>query len=163
MANELIHKNVPVAIVIKVKSIAMQTVRIVQAVILMIIVALAASCAASKEYTSKLFAPRTPIIKDSIAIAAIPRFLNIDSSEDNQEGWVTTDIIMGRADTTVNTIALDNLAQNFPAKKDSLTIVAKTENTKSITATESKDLPEETVPVAKTSRPGSTRNKRTRE
>ena len=41
---------------IKIKSITMQTARIVQAVVLMMIVALAASCAASKEYTSKLFA-----------------------------------------------------------------------------------------------------------
>ena len=35
----------------------MQTVRLLQAVALMLIVALAASCTATKEYTSKLFAP----------------------------------------------------------------------------------------------------------
>ena len=59
MANELINKCVEFILPIKIKSIAMQTTRIVQAVILMMIVAMAASCAASKEYTSKLFAPRS--------------------------------------------------------------------------------------------------------
>jgi hypothetical protein len=162
MANELIHKNVLVVIVIKVKSIAMQTVRIIQAVILMIIVALAASCASTKEYTSKLFAPRTSANKDSTAIAATPRFLNIDSTEDNQEGWVSTDIIMGRVDTTINTITLDNLAQTFPVKKDSVAVV-KIANKKTVPDTEAKPPLEETAPVAKTSRPVSTRNKRTRE
>ena len=93
----------------------MQTARILQAVILMMIVALAASCTATKQYTSKLFAPRTQEIKDSQAIAVSPlRFLELDSAGADQNGWVTTDIIMGR-DTISNTLALDNLAKTFPA------------------------------------------------
>ena len=52
----------------------MQTTRIGQAVILMMIVAMAASCAASKEYTSKLFAPRTPVVTDSQSIALSKTF-----------------------------------------------------------------------------------------
>ena len=35
-----------------------------------------------------------------------------------EEGWVTTDIIMGR-DTTNNTTALDNFAKVFPSSSDS--------------------------------------------
>ena len=51
----------------------MQTTRIVQAVILMMVVAMAASCAASKEYTSKLFAPRIPVAKDTQAAPELIR------------------------------------------------------------------------------------------
>jgi len=80
----------------------MQTTRMVQAVVLMMIVAIAASCAASKQYTSKLFAPRIPVAKDSQAIAL--RFLEIDSADTEKEGWVSTDIIMGR-DTVSQTLA----------------------------------------------------------
>jgi hypothetical protein len=102
----------------------MQTTRIVQAVVLMMIVAVAASCSASKEYTSKLFAPRNPAIKDSQAVAL--RFLELDKVEPDQENWVTTDIIMGR-DTLSKTLALDKLAQVFPASPISTEALAKTE------------------------------------
>ena len=140
----------------------MQTVRIVQAVILMTIVALAASCAVGKEYTSKIFAPRTSVVKDVTPTAKTPRFLNIDTVEDSREGWVTTDLIMGR-ETIKNSITLDNLAQVFPAKKDSLTL-AKTENKSfSNIPVEVKASPGESAPVARTNLPGGIRNKRTRE
>jgi hypothetical protein len=62
----------------------MQISRIVQAVMLMMIVALAASCASSKEYTSKLFAPRTPVIKDSQVLAI--RFLELDRNQSGKHG-----------------------------------------------------------------------------
>ena len=136
----------------------MQTTRIGQAVILMMIVAMAASCAASKEYTSKLFAPRTPVVTDSQSIAL--RFLNLDSAETNTEGWVTTDIIMGR-DTISNTLALDKLSKTFPVVTDT---VAKTEQIKtSAVVNETKAIPVESVPVAKNINPGEVRSKRTRE
>jgi hypothetical protein len=90
----------------------MQTARIVQAVVLMMIVAVAASCSASKEYTSKLFAPRTPTVKDSQAVAL--RFLELDGVDADKDNWVSTDIIMGR-DTLSQTLALDKLAETFPA------------------------------------------------
>ncbi|MBI5858860.1 MAG: hypothetical protein HZB42_14610 [Sphingobacteriales bacterium] len=105
----------------------MQVTRIVQAVVLMLIVALAASCAASKEYSSKLFKPRIETPVDSQAVAL--RFLELDKLDANKEDWVSTDIIMGR-DTTSNTFALDNLAKIFPAKQATKTSdsVTKDEN-----------------------------------
>ena len=91
----------------------MQTARILQAVVLMLIVGLAASCASSKEYTSKLFAPRIPEIKDTQALAI--RFLELDAFDaDKQgEGWVTTDIITGK-DTSNQSAVLDNFVKTFP-------------------------------------------------
>lgn len=43
----------------------MQTTKIIQAVILMLIIALAASCAAGKQYSALVFGPRAPMVKDS--------------------------------------------------------------------------------------------------
>jgi hypothetical protein len=99
----------------------MQTARLLQAVALMLIVALAASCAATKEYTSKIFPSKTEV-KDSQAVAL--RFLDLDKLEPDQENWVSTDIIMGR-DTGSKTAALDKLSEVFPAtgiKKTSDTV-----------------------------------------
>jgi hypothetical protein len=138
----------------------MQTGRIVQAVILMMIVALAASCATSKEYTSKLFAPRTPVVRDSQAITL--RFLNTDSGDTDKEGWVTTDIIMGR-DTASNTKALDKLAKTFPVTAPIDTTI-KSDQAKTIpVVAETKTTPVESEPVAKVVKPGEVRNKRTRD
>lgn len=137
----------------------MQTARILQAVALMLIVALAASCAASKEYSSKLFKPRTETVKDSQAVAL--RFLELDKLEDGKDGWVTTDIIMGR-DTASQTAALDILAKTFPAGKatrDSA-IIVKDDKTIPVVA-ETKTTPAADVPIAKNT--GERRNKKTRE
>ena len=142
---------------------AMQTARMVQAVILMIIVALAASCAVSKEYTSKLFTPRIPVIKDSQSLATSPRFLELDKLEINPENMVSTDIIMGR-NTSGNSIALDHLANNLPTSLDTVTNITKSFKTDSINITTKKIIKtEETEPVAKSSKPGEVRSKRTRE
>ncbi|NOT52099.1 MAG: hypothetical protein HOP10_12575 [Chitinophagaceae bacterium] len=89
----------------------MQTARIVQAVALMLIVAMAASCAATKEYASKIFPTQTEV-KDSQAVAL--RFLELDKLQPGDVNWVTTDIIMGR-DTGSKTAALDKLSEVFPA------------------------------------------------
>ncbi len=136
----------------------MQAGKIVQVVILLLIVGLAASCASSKEYTSKLFAPRIPEIKDTQSLAL--RFLELDAfnAEKQGEGWVTTDIITGR-DTTNQTAVLDNFVKTYPAKKDSIASVSSKE-TKVV-----KTVPvvTEPVPVAKNAKPGEVRNKRTRE
>ena len=131
----------------------MQTARILQAVVLMLIVALAASCASSKEYTSKLFAPRIPVIKDSQAVAL--RFLELDAfdAEKQGDGWVTTDIITGR-DTTSQTAVLDNFVKTYPAKKDTISSVA---------SKEIKIIPIQPEPVAKNAKPGEVRTKRSRE
>lgn len=151
----------------------MQTARILQAVALMLIVALAASCAASKEYSSKLFAPRSEEKKDSQAVSL--RFLELDKLETEKEGWVTTDIIMGR-DTASKTAALDNLAKTFPAGKiikDS-TVISKADlpSPKESIPTrqdgkiipvvaESKTAPVAEIPIAKNT--GEGRTKKTRE
>jgi hypothetical protein len=140
----------------------MQTTRMVQAVVLMMIVAIAASCAASKQYTIKLFTPRIPVAKDSQAIAL--RFLEIDSADTEKEGWVSTDIIMGR-DTVSKTLALDKFTKFYPAASAPTDSIVKTEKAKAtpIVVTESNPLPEESVPVAKNANPGEVRTKKTRE
>ncbi len=146
---------------IKIKSITMQKIRIGQAVALMMVVAMAASCAASKEYTSKLFTPRIPSAQDSQTVAL--RFLDFDSAETNKEGWVTTDIIMGR-DTVSNTLALDKLSKVFPAATTTTAdSVAKTDPAKTTAVhAQTKSIPAESEPVAKNINPGEVRNKKTR-
>ncbi len=135
----------------------MQISRIVQAVMLMMIVALAASCAASKDYTSKLFAPRMPVVKDSQVL--VLRFLELDKLEPNAENMVSTDAIMGR-DTATSSVALDNLAINLPANADT---IVKASVSKTIPVADKKNIPVESEPVAKSSKPGEIRTKRTRE
>lgn len=140
----------------------MQTIRLVQAVALMMILALAASCAVSKQYTSKLFAPRTEPARDSQAIAI--RFLDTDSADEKKEGWVSTDIIMGR-DTSTGTAALDNLALVFPPKKtvtDSPVRAAQADSSAAMTIT-AKTAPVQEPAVAKTTvMANGTRTKRSR-
>lgn len=134
----------------------MQKARILQAVVLMLIVASAASCASSKEYTSKLFTPREPAIKDTQVLAL--RFLELDAfdNEKQGEGWVTTDIITGK-DTSNQSAVLDNFVKTYPAKKDTSNSVATRE------IKEIKVNPVITEPVAKNVKTGEVRNKRSRE
>ena len=134
---------------IKINPPGMQKGRIVQAVILIMIVAVAASCAASKEYTSKIFPSRTPEMKDSQAVAL--RFLELDGLEASQDGWVSTDIIKGK-DTTSQTLLLDKLSMTIPPVPDS-TLLRPKEKTK----------PLPTEPVAKNGNPGEVRSKKTRD
>ena len=140
----------------------MQTARMVQGVVLMMIVAMALSCAASKEYSSKLFTPRIPVVKDSQQIAK--RFLLIDSAEVDTKDWVTTDIIMGR-ETDSKTLALDKLAKVFPANPLVLDSSTKKGQAKTIPEIGAivKTVPAETEPVAKNIIPGEIRTKRVRE
>lgn len=118
----------------------MQTARLVQAVIVMLVMALAASCAASKEYSSKLFAPKVEVQKDSQAIAL--RFLEIDPNEKSTEDWVTTDIIRG-IDTSWSTASLDNLAKILPSEtktiKPTYEPVARTTNTNGVRAKKTRE------------------------
>ena len=147
----------------------MQTKRILQAVVLMIVVAVATSCAASKEYSSKLFKPRTDEVKDSQSVAL--RFLELDKIDSDKENWVSTDIIMGR-DTAGNTWALDKLAKTFPAvavSKDTTITVKEEEKTTPVlvetkpAVIETKPLPVTDHPIAKNYNTGEVRNKKTRE
>jgi hypothetical protein len=154
--------------VIKIKSIAMQTKGILQAVIFMIVVALVASCAASKEYSSKLFSPRNENVKDSQTTAL--RFLELDGLQSEKDGWVSTDFIMGR-DTGNKTLALDKLTKVFPAasavkytattSKEDLP-AGQTGKTIPVTM-DTKPIPAAEQPIAKNYDPTEVRNKKTRE
>ena len=139
----------------------MQTARLVQAVIVMLIVALAASCAATKEYSSKLFAPRIEAQKDSQSLAL--RFLEIDSNEKSTEDWVTTDIIKG-IDTSMSTASLDNLAKILPSetKKDSVQVKNSDKPVAPIVAETKTNKPTD-EPVARTTNTNGVRSKKTRE
>ena len=137
----------------------MQTSRLVQAVIVMLIAALAASCAATKEYSSMLFAPRTTAQKDSQVLAL--RFLEINSDDKNTEDWVNTDNFMGRDSTTITAVP-DNLAKNISpdTKKDS-TQINNSDKAGSIIVQKTDKPTDE--PVAKTTPSGGVRSKKTRE
>lgn len=140
----------------------MQTKGILQAVIFMIVVALVASCAASKEYSSKLFSPRNETGKDNQAKAL--RFLELDGLQSEKDGWVTTDIIMGR-DTGSKTMALDKLAKVFPAVsavRDTTATTSKEEKTTPVYV-ETKPATVADQPIAKNYDPTEVRNKKTRE
>ena len=122
----------------------MRTTGIGQTVIFTTIVVLLTGCAATKEYTSKLFVPRDEKPK----VAAL-KFLDMDSSLTDQSGWVSTDIITGR-DTINKSIALDKLTRVLPVPGVD-------------TSSASKTTPIESEPVARYTNPGEIRTKRTRE
>lgn len=136
----------------------MQIARILQAVSLMMIIALAASCATGKEYTSKLFTPRSPIVKDTQNYAL--RFLKLDAFETEQqgEGWVSTDIITGR-DTVHSTAVLDNFVKNYQSKLDTSGNATSMELKK----VKSSPILTEPLPVARNAKPGEVRNKKVRD
>lgn len=142
----------------------MQTVKIVQAVALMLIVAAAASCASTKAYTSKLFAPRTEQQTDSTG--TVLRFLETGDEERDTGEWVSTDIITGR-DTTALTKALDQFAESFPAQANTGTKKGKTDSLgiqslpKDSLQTETKPLPGD--PLVKSGPVNGVRPKKTRE
>lgn len=141
----------------------MQTARIVQAVILMSIVALAASCAASKEYTSKLFKPAVDPVTDSQAFAV--RFLDLGDSDLNRENWVSTDIIMGRDTNKATLVALDKLTETVPARTAAM---QKDTTSRSVTPSVGEAVVQ-TVPVINepvvktTAAPNGTRTRKVRE
>ena len=87
----------------------MRIARIVQAVALMLVVALAASCATSKEYVGKLFGPRPSTFKDSQLLV---QFLELDSLNRNEDGWVETNITK---DTSAVTKSEPIVAESIPA------------------------------------------------
>ena len=139
----------------------MQKLRILQAVVLMTIVALAASCAASKEYSSKLFSPRNENVKDNQATAL--RFLELDSLQSENDGWVSTDLIMGR-DTGNKSAALDKLAKVFPAVSATRDTVTTSKNEKTIPVmVDAKTILATEQPIAKNYDPAEVRNKKSRE
>lgn len=141
----------------------MQIAKIVQAVFLLIIVALAASCATTNQYISKVFPAKQTLDKDSQVIAI--RFLDLEDINSNKDNLVTTDIIMGR-DTVSKTLALDNLTKIYPAATKVINDTSsKSINSKETIAVNTRD---ETEPIAKAPIPkavnqSGVREKRTRE
>ena len=139
----------------------MQTARLVQTVTLLLIVAVAASCSVSKEYSSKLFAPRTPTAKDSQVVAL--KFLDFENEKTEENGWVSTDIIMGR-DSSMSTATLDNFSKSYPAsptakpKSDSLQVI---KDAKPVLV-EAKPAPVAEEPVSNSLPIGGVRPKKTR-
>lgn len=69
---------------------------ILQAVILMLIIAMAASCAASKEYATRVFSKPKTATKDSTAMAKV-RFLEMDSLNNHPDMILVT--LPGEAST----------------------------------------------------------------
>jgi hypothetical protein len=134
----------------------------VQAVILMLIVAMAASCAVSKEYSSKIFRPRSSEKPDSQSARAI-RFLTTDSIDKTSNEWVSTDIINGK-DSVTQTTALDNLSKTFPANnspKDSVYLSKEVNSDPHGVIVEGVHTKTE-EPIVKTNRQNGVRSKRMR-
>lgn len=144
----------------------MYTGRLLQTVVLMLLVAMAASCAVSKDYSSKIFRPRnfSDIPADTTVTAL--HFLDIDTSEGDKANWVSTDVIMGR-DTSTGTAALDNFSKNFPAvKKDSIKVSEEKEpvrNTGPVILAEKKPTVKKDEPVVRSYDNSPVRSKKSRE
>lgn len=104
----------------------MQTIRLLQAAVLMLLVAVAASCASTKAYTAKIFAPRVPLPADSAATAL--RFFESEDPAVSTADWVSTDIIMGR-DSSGNSTVLDQFAKTYPAQAAPMPVIIKKDST----------------------------------
>ena len=114
----------------------MRTSRLLQAVVMLFVIAFTLSCAASKEYTAKILGPRNEPVKDT---ATTVRFLELEKINEKEDGWVTTDIL--KNDSTHTSPAIAKQKPLF--QKDSTVI--------------------DSEPVAKTTTTNGTRNKTTRE
>ena len=122
--------NCPLSALVKINPPEMQTARLLQAVV---VILLTASCTASKEYTAKIFGPRQEIPQDSM-VSKI-RFLELEKINQQEEGWVKTDIV---------------------TKKDSAVLA-----TKEVVVIDTTVIDAE--PVARTTPNNGTRNKTTRD
>lgn len=115
----------------KIKAIPMQTSKIIQAVILMMIVALAASCAAGKQYSDKVFGPRINSSKE--ARAKPVRFLGADEPEDSLSAPVLTKQV-----TTTDT-AVIVINGNRKLSHDTLAPVVRSGNTNGVRTKRTRD------------------------
>jgi hypothetical protein len=134
---------------ININILKMQIVRMLQAVVIMLIVAIAASCTASKQYTSKLFAPRNPIEKDSQSVAI--KFLELESLERDSMGYVSTNVFAGK-DSDSSSSAFDKSEKLLVLQTDSIQKIK-----------DEKNIILQTEPIAKTTIPGEIRKKRARD
>jgi len=111
----------------------MQTNKIIQAVILMLILAMAASCTMGKQYSSKVFGPRA--IPEKEPVSAKVRFLGADDDPDSTGSLTLTKPV------TTSDSALLVMPVNKPEKTIRDTI----------------------APVVRNGNSGGVRNKRTRD
>ncbi|MFM2338334.1 MAG: hypothetical protein RL115_1527 [Bacteroidota bacterium] len=105
----------------------MQVTRIIQAAILMVMIALAASCSSSKEFIGKIFpAKDTTSYTPHLAIKQ-PRFLQINNSELDSTGWIRSKPYSAN-DTIINTsvnivqkaapVTIVDSSNKMPSKKE---------------------------------------------
>lgn len=144
---------------------AMQTGRLLQTVVLLLLIAMAASCAVSKDYSSRIFPSRNASILATDTSATALRFLDMDTAEADKANWVSTDAIMGR-DTSTGTTILDNFSKSFPSlKKDSTNIPNEKEQVKNTgpVILADKQVIKKDGPVARSYDNSPVRNKKTRE
>lgn len=117
----------------KIKAIPMQTSKILQAVILMMIIALAASCAAGKQYSEKVFGPRTSRIKDESPKPV--RFLGSEEEADSLSSPVLT-----KQHTTTDTTLIVRNANEVPkVKMDTVAPVVRSGNTGGVRTKRTRD------------------------
>jgi hypothetical protein len=129
----------------------MQTARLFEVITLLLILAMAASCAPSNEYVNKIFKPRNaPVEEVAKKEPRAVKFLEFDSTEEETESWAKTWV---KGDSTLVTKAV---------KTDSI-IVARSEIKKDTAVSPAKpgSIPEE--PVARTGNTGGVRSKSKRE
>jgi len=101
----------------------MQATKILQAVILMLILAMAASCAAGRQYSSKVFGPRPATTKENTAKQV--RFLGGDEDSTGTVATTLTNPVTTK-DSSLNVIPGNSPEKN---RSDSVAPVVKNRNT----------------------------------
>lgn len=111
----------------------MQTSKIIQAVILMLIIALAASCAAGKQYSEKVFGPRTSRVKDESPKPV--RFLGGEEETDS----LSTPVLTKQHTTTDSALVVRNANVVPKSRTDSVAPVVRTGNTGGVRTKRTRD------------------------
>ncbi len=136
----------------------MQTARILQAVVLLLILAMAASCATSNAYVNKLFKPRNAPEEEVAKKEPRPiKFLEFDSTDQETEAWVK-DWINSNDKQDSSVVGMKPIV-----KSDSIVVVKATakKDTAIVMPVKPEPIPEE--PVARTTTNGGVRNKAKRD
>ena len=136
----------------------MQTGRLLQAVILMLILAMAASCATSNEYISRIFKPRSDPGQALTKKEPKPvRFLNFDSTMEETEDWVKADNKTDPAGLIKPELKNDSIAVVIAEVKKDKPVLAKA------APIVSESVARNIIPDARLSSGQGTRTKRTRD
>jgi hypothetical protein len=130
----------------------MQTARLFEVITLLLILAMAASCATSNEYVNKIFKPRNaPVEEVAKKEPRAVKFLEFDSTEEETESWAKTWVKGDSTFITKPVVKIDSIiVARSEIKKDTAVSPAKPES-----------IPEE--PVARTGNTGGVRSKSKRE